>query len=47
MVSFAITVFFAYEAQHFVNKSLLDNSKSVVISGCLLKPRISWATKQN
>ena len=30
--------FFAYKVQHFFNKSLLDSSKSVVISGCILQP---------
>ena len=34
--SLYIPHFFAYKAQHFFNKSLLDSSNSVVISGCIL-----------
>ena len=30
--------FFVYKVQHFVNKSLLNSSKSVVISVCILQP---------
>ena len=31
-----VPYFFAYKAQDFFKESLLDSSKSVVISGCIL-----------
>ena len=34
--SLYIPHFFAYKAQHFFNKCLLDSSNSVVMSGCVL-----------
>ena len=33
-----ITIFFCLQGAAFFNKSLLDSSKSVVISGCILQP---------